>query len=239
MLLRRIMKHFRNENWFAVALDLVVVVLGLFIGLQVDTWWENQKEKSLEVTYLQEIREDFELNRAQLLQSTTRLEEIIQDMLVLAQQSTQDSPSLSVEELNTRFTLVGDMPTFLPVNRAFSNLTGSGDLRLLQSRELKNALANYYAMARLSELVQNTHELELVHTFQPYIINKLDYAAVLPSWTEDLQFATALEQNLILEELHTREFRNIVAQKWNICTDLLDQHRQMLERTEQVLQMLD
>jgi len=239
MLLRRIMKHFRNENWFAVALDLVVVVLGLFIGLQVDTWWENQKEQSLEIAYLQEIREDFELNREQLRDTTTRLEEIIQDMLVLAGQSAQASPSLSVEELNKRFISVSIMPTFLPVNRAFSNLTGSGDLRLLQSRELKNALANYYAMARLSELVQNTHELELVHTFQPFIIEQLDYAAVLPNWTDDLRFVPAEADNLILEVLHTREFRNIVAQKWNISTDLLDQHRQMMERTEQVLQMLD
>jgi hypothetical protein len=59
MLFRRISAHLRGENWFAVVLDLVVVVVGLFFGLQIDTWWAGQKEARIETAYLQEIREDF------------------------------------------------------------------------------------------------------------------------------------------------------------------------------------
>ena len=58
MLLRRFTSHVRAENWFAVFLDLCVVVVGLFIGLQIDTWWEGRKEARFEGTYLLEIQED-------------------------------------------------------------------------------------------------------------------------------------------------------------------------------------
>ena len=34
------------------------------------------------------------------------------------------------------------------------------------------------AGTELVRLVQDTHEMELVHTFQPYIIENLDYQAV-------------------------------------------------------------
>ena len=60
MLLRRVSSHVQSENWFAVFLDLIVVVVGLFIGLQIDTWWEGQKEARIEGVYLLEIREDFD-----------------------------------------------------------------------------------------------------------------------------------------------------------------------------------
>lgn len=34
MLLRRVMEHVRAQNWFAIAIDFVIVVVGVFVGLQ-------------------------------------------------------------------------------------------------------------------------------------------------------------------------------------------------------------
>ena len=33
MLLRRVMEHVRDQNWAAVAIDFVIVVVGVFIGI--------------------------------------------------------------------------------------------------------------------------------------------------------------------------------------------------------------
>ena len=38
MLLRRITQHVKEQNWFAVGIDFVIVVIGVFIGLQVANW---------------------------------------------------------------------------------------------------------------------------------------------------------------------------------------------------------
>jgi ribosomal protein S10 len=38
MIPRRISEHVRAHNWFAVAIDLFVVTLGVFIGMQVQDW---------------------------------------------------------------------------------------------------------------------------------------------------------------------------------------------------------
>ena len=40
MLLRRITEHVKAQNWFAVALDFLIVVTGVFIGIQVSNWNE-------------------------------------------------------------------------------------------------------------------------------------------------------------------------------------------------------
>jgi hypothetical protein len=38
MILRRLTEHVKAQNWFAVAIDFVIVVLGVFVGLQVSNW---------------------------------------------------------------------------------------------------------------------------------------------------------------------------------------------------------
>jgi flagellar biosynthesis protein FliQ len=38
MILRRVIAHFRKQGWTAIAIDLVIVVVGVFIGLQVANW---------------------------------------------------------------------------------------------------------------------------------------------------------------------------------------------------------
>ena len=38
MLLRRIIEHVKAQNWFAVGIDFVIVVVGVFIGIQVANW---------------------------------------------------------------------------------------------------------------------------------------------------------------------------------------------------------
>jgi len=38
MLLRRVIEHVKAQNWFAVGLDFVIVVVGVFIGIQVANW---------------------------------------------------------------------------------------------------------------------------------------------------------------------------------------------------------
>ena len=239
MIFRRIMSHIRSQNWFAVTLDFLVVVVGLFIGLQVDTWWQDRRDAKLERSYLLEIQEDFDANKSRLDETTTRLEGIIQSVLVLHGQAALDSPTLSVQDLNKEFSSISNMPTFFPVDRAYSNLTGSGDLRLIQNRDLKNALAGYYTASELSILVQNTHEMELVQIYEPYMIRNLDYAAVKSTPVADYSLPPPIEESLILELVRTREFRNILTQKWIITTDLLGRHRDMLERTKHVLELLE
>lgn len=45
MRLRRITEHVKAQNWFAVGLDFVIVVVGVFIGIQVSNWNETRGDQ--------------------------------------------------------------------------------------------------------------------------------------------------------------------------------------------------
>ncbi len=61
MLLRQITKNLKSQNWAAVSLDLAIVVLGIFLGLQVSQWYEDQQERELESSILERLHAEFEL----------------------------------------------------------------------------------------------------------------------------------------------------------------------------------
>ena len=56
MLLRRITHHVQSQNWFAVALDFVIVVVGVFLGIQIGNWNEQRVFDQQERTLLAELR---------------------------------------------------------------------------------------------------------------------------------------------------------------------------------------
>ena len=58
MILRRFMKHTSEQNWFAVGLDVIVVIVGIFLGMQVSEWNDQRKQHQVELKYLQRLHTD-------------------------------------------------------------------------------------------------------------------------------------------------------------------------------------
>ena len=64
MILRRLSKHVKGQNWFAVALDFLIVVLGVFAGLQVSNWNEARQDRNQAAALLERLESDFRETRA-------------------------------------------------------------------------------------------------------------------------------------------------------------------------------
>ena len=45
MIFRRIKAHVAKEDWFAVFIDFLIVVFGVFMGFQVQAWNENRGDQ--------------------------------------------------------------------------------------------------------------------------------------------------------------------------------------------------
>ena len=38
MILRRVSANFRRQDWTAIGIELVIIVIGVFLGMQVSNW---------------------------------------------------------------------------------------------------------------------------------------------------------------------------------------------------------
>lgn len=62
MLLSRISKHVKDQNWFAVVLDFLIVVLGILIAFQITSWNEQRQARAELAEAEAAIRSDLLLN---------------------------------------------------------------------------------------------------------------------------------------------------------------------------------
>ncbi len=142
-------------------------------------------------------------------------------MTFLLDQSRMAEPDASLQALNEAVGQLILMEGTTIASGTYSNLTGSGDLAIIESQELKDAMSSFFGKYDVVDLVADTHEMQLVGIFQPYIIANLDYVGMLPR-TRGLTPSGAFDPNRIRTVLRTAEFRNVVAVKWDIVTDLRD-----------------
>jgi hypothetical protein len=57
--LLRVAEHVRTQNWMAIGIDFLIVVLGVFVGIQVANWNEARQQAERQESYLERLRVDF------------------------------------------------------------------------------------------------------------------------------------------------------------------------------------
>ena len=185
MLLRRVMENVKSENWFAVGVDFVIVVVGVFIGIQVANWNEELSERKREREILRNITDDVRNDRLELASGKAfALHTIAAANYALAAAGLEpvrsitmpleDIPQLSgfyfsvpqpaemAEDESRRLwslSVVRYYPT--QSNAALEALTAAGDLSLIRNAELVRELQLY---RQLWQGLEQSHE----STYRPF-----------------------------------------------------------------------
>lgn len=83
MILRRLSQHLREQNWTAIAIEFVLLVVGVFLGIQVANWNDDRVDRKSERDYLErlqleivEILPQAQAAQASLADRAARIEEL-------------------------------------------------------------------------------------------------------------------------------------------------------------------
>lgn len=145
MLVRRSIDYFRQHDWFAVFVELFVVVVGLLLAFQIDRWWEQQRERLQEVEYVARLTIDVEsdIPVIQLAIELAKLRKGMADVLMRV----AETPTAANEHPMHFIAAVQQAAfTYSPnlTNHTFDDMRSTGNLRLLRDAEIKKALFSYY-----------------------------------------------------------------------------------------------
>ena len=58
MILRRLTSAFRKQDWFTVAVEIMIVVVGVFVGLQAHNWNDARRDGETEALYLARLQQE-------------------------------------------------------------------------------------------------------------------------------------------------------------------------------------
>lgn len=242
MVLRRILGLLQRGDWFTVILEVFVLVLGIFLGFQVDRLYEDRQVRAEVAGQLEAIAEDFAENRVRLETAIGYATAQVEAAMLLRSEGRAPGGQFSTEELNRAFSVMSGLPTFEAVDFGYQSLLASGGLTVLGNQQVIRELAGFYAAYQLTRTIQSSQELQYVTLLQPYMIRHLDYAASMrPGGADEGQRSRLYplgNPELIREAITTQEFSNIVASQWERAIDLQDDYEGLLERVTRIETLL-
>ena len=140
MLLRRYMEHLRDQNWTAVWLDLVVVVVGIFLGLQVTEWSHGRADRQQEKIHLERLEHALNTYVDQLEQAITLQSALLDNharvLGLLKKDQWTETEDQFVRDNIVKIAFWRAIDFDLGV---ITSLTSSGEINLIQNTDIQEA----------------------------------------------------------------------------------------------------
>ena len=148
--LGRLAAAVREQNWFAVALEVVIVVLGVVIGFQVTAWGQGRSDRAKEQAYLLQLEGDLVGTLADLdwVDRAMAKREVASTKLLHGFQLREPPPR---DSLLVWLDEVSGSVTRSPVTRTIDAMIATGDLRLLRNDSLRLGLPEYAEFVEVME----------------------------------------------------------------------------------------
>ena len=141
MILARITKALKDQNWLAVAIEFVIVILGVAIGFQVTGWNAARQDARLEHAYLERLADELDEVRDSLEDTSGDLDDArdrAERFLVALEAG--DTDTMQADAIG--LVVITRVSQVQVQTAAMHELISSGRLGLIRNEELRAALAS-------------------------------------------------------------------------------------------------
>ncbi|MDX1625286.1 MAG: hypothetical protein R3323_02125 [Wenzhouxiangellaceae bacterium] len=210
MILRSVTKHVRDQNWFAVGLDFLIVVVGVFIGIQVANWNEARLIENAERTYLERLLADTEqMIRVAGFGSGNRDRHVEDIMRSLEALRTCTLDETSRESFDNALINHQGLGRIFIVRTTYDEMLASEALARIEDTALKDQIASTFATA------------ERMRDYVDYFSSDLGRASDI-IW-RSVSFQFVLPENQTIEDFEIQEVESqtqVVRYAFNeLCAD--------------------
>ena len=181
MILRRLADGIRQQDWFTVVVEVLIVVVGIFLGLQVDDWNEARKDRIDEQLFITRLHGDIllaeKLSSSRLDRRLGRLDSMITAADVLFARSEREV--LSEDECRA-VSATHYFNVSIPELPSVSELVGAGRMSIIRDSELRFALVELQPIrSALSTLIslQSARAIDLPEKYVDLIRLEAKYTA--------------------------------------------------------------
>jgi hypothetical protein len=189
---RQIRQRLLTDNKFSKYLlyavgEILLVVIGILLALQIDTWNSANIDRRKEKEYLQNLLEDLE---TQELQVTTQMEHeaLMRTHCEKALKQFQ-SERIDFDSVNAYLGTV-TRRTFVVNDPTFQDLKSSGNILIIRDNVLRKKILSFYQYLEYSALVIQTDNETAMAGFRDFL---LDERVVDMNYTDTLKVASGVD----------------------------------------------
>ena len=146
MILARLSRAIRKQNWFAVVLEFVIVIAGVVIGFQVNAAANEAAEEERRGIALQRLHDEIE----DAVSTLQRLVNIYDESNANRTQAIEhiangDLEALDNDDMVSAVVSTSLFPAFSPRQGVYTEIVSSGMLSSLGDESFRDALGEYQA----------------------------------------------------------------------------------------------
>ncbi len=213
--------------------EIVLVVIGILIALQINNWNQGRLEAKKEKVYLENLERDL---KNQIVSIDLQLEyekkyakcgtQILNNYFAT---QTLVFDSVMSNDLST----LTERKTFVRIDPTFEDMVSTGNIVLLKNNNLRNALIEYYQeLERVEKVIQNNNTL---HTDEGFGNKMSDIVFVGDKSTDRLNQISAA---LLQEPEREMKFITLIEKRTNIANNHIGVMDLLCIKTKEILKLL-
>jgi hypothetical protein len=192
---RKIRQNLLMENktgkYFKYAIgEIILVVIGILIALQINTWNNSNIDRQKEKEYLISLLKDVELQTT-LVNGQINHEN---KMRLNCEKALINLNSTAINQDSLNYYLAGiTRKTFVINNPTFQELKSSGNILLIRNNKLRNEILSFYQYLEYSDLVIKTSNDKTISEFREFLLQN---SVVDMNYSDNLKVAGGVDWSI-------------------------------------------
>jgi len=184
ILIRRLSRSFREQNWVQTGVEFVLLVVGVFLGIQAANWNDDRVRARSEALMLLRIQEDFRAIEPALARTVDRYRTTVDstgDVILQLRQPEPPEDEVAFRKSLRDAAFLWYVP---PISVVYTELNSSGGISGLSDPDLRAALMRYGAAHTLYTQIQPQAKA-ILNNAQSHFHNGTEWNVDPDTWQGD------------------------------------------------------
>jgi hypothetical protein len=168
-----------SKYLFYVIGEIVILIIGIFLALQVDTWNNQRQDREEAGVFLERLKNEFLDNRKQLVQKITMRKLALESARELLRYVDGDSGPYSRFQVDSMLANALPVYTFDPSQGVLNQLTSTDKLTLMRSEALNDSLSNWNSTIQDFKEDENMYNSYNHNHFRPFLYSNYNYRNII------------------------------------------------------------
>ena len=242
---RRIRQRLVTENkvskyiLYAIG-EIILVVIGILIALQINNQNDLRKTRDKEVHYLRNINTDLTINIQELDRYIETRNQCIEAANTIIEHI-EGKPIADIEEFNALGVPIYNWQKFYQSNNTFQELLNSGNLALISNDSIKNMLLDIESLYKRMKSEEDHYRFDTEELIYKPLYEMMDLHPMVNNFQYKLSNG-AVGKNIQLKESYFEDFLQSTKLKNGFVMTILEfstMNAQMMEMKEMSVKLQD
>ena len=218
--------------------EILLVVIGILIALQINNWNENRNARNEEQAILKALKTEISENQIILTKDLKRHSSVLRLLTELSDYIDPEPQIISNKRLDSLMFSLGWLPTYYPKEGVLNSILTSGKISLIKSKQLNSKLASWHSLLNRYNMTLSWSEKDVFDLILPYLKDNYPLKRTLKLFgSENIKKSKfKFSPEAILSDM---EFETIVAERIIDASDALGSAEKLFSYQAEVIALIE